>query len=124
VLATFPLSTAARVRQANTAWKTVTSANGEMAKEAKAMRTAARTAARMTAAKRSSCLKETDSTPEPVSSSSKLVMPVDRTMAYEPLPLHHTECKAAARALELAERGQSLQREDLRLKQQRRDIYA
>jgi hypothetical protein len=45
-------------------------------------------------------------------------------MAYEPLPLRHAERKAEARAIELAERGQSQQREDLRLQQQGRDIYA
>ncbi len=44
--------------------------------------------------------------------------------AYEQLPLRHAERKAEARTIELAERGQSQQREDLRWKQQRRDIYA
>jgi hypothetical protein len=49
---------------------------------------------------------------------------VDRRTAYEPLPLRHAERKAEARAFELAERGQSQQREHMRLQQQRRDIYA
>jgi hypothetical protein len=49
---------------------------------------------------------------------------VDRTTAYEPLPLRHAERKAEARAIEVAERDQSQQREHLRLQQQRRDIYA
>ncbi len=45
-------------------------------------------------------------------------------MASEPLPLRHAERQAEARAIELTERGQSQQREDLRLKEQRHDIYA
>ncbi len=45
-------------------------------------------------------------------------------MAYEPLSLRRAEHKTEAHAVELAERGQSQQWEDLRLKQQRRDFYA
>jgi hypothetical protein len=123
VLATFPLSAAARVRQANAAWKTVTDANDESAKEAKAMRTVPRTAARM---------KETATTPALSAATEpprvKFIQTgnacVDRTMACEPLPLRHAERKAEARAMELTERGQSQQREHMRLQQQRRDIYA
>jgi hypothetical protein len=117
VLASFPLSAAARARQANAAWKTVTDGNGELAKEAKSMRTAARTAARTPALPAAT-------EPPRVKFIQTGNACVDRTAAYEPLPLRHAERKAEARAIELAARGQSQQREDLRLKQQRHDIYA
>ena len=101
----------------------MTDANGKLAKEAKAMRTAA---------KRSNCLQKPESTPALSAASEpprvKFIQTgnacVDRTTAYEPLPLRHAERKAEARAIELAERGQSQQRGHMRLQQQRRDIYA
>ena len=101
VLATFPLSAAACVSQANAAWKIVTNANGESTPALSAAIELPRVKFIQTG---NACM--------------------DRTKAYEPLPLRHAERKAEARATELAERGQSQQREDLRLKQQRHDIYA
>ena len=73
------------------------------------MRTATRIAARM---------KETATTPALSAATEpprvKFIQTgnacVDRTAAYEPLPLRHAERKAEARAMELTERGQSQQR--------------
>ena len=49
---------------------------------------------------------------------------MDSTKAYESLRLTHAERKAEARAHELADRGQPHRREELRVQQRRRAIYA
>ena len=96
--AAFPLSDASRAKQANAKWKAILAdAHPELA--------------------------DVDAPPR-----VKFIQTgkdcVDRTNFHEPLFLRHAERKAAARIAELNERAHEDQREDLRLKEKRRDIYA
>ena len=96
--AAFPMSDASRAKQANAKWKAILA--GE-----------------------SPALAAVDAPPR-----VKFIQTgkdcVDRTNVHEPLFLRHAERRAEARAAEMNERAHEDQREDLRLKQKRRDIYA